>query len=54
MNRILDLQAILPSIDVSGGVDDSNTSISCAGGNCNSSASNGCQDQTISPSFGFY
>lgn len=54
MNRILDLQAILPSIDLGGGVDDSNTSLSCGGGNCNSATSNGCQDQTISPGVGFY
>ncbi len=47
MNRILDLQAILPSIEVGGGLEDSNTSLSCAGGNCNSASSNGCQSQTI-------
>jgi hypothetical protein len=56
MNRILNLQAILPSIDLGGDlVADSNTSLSCTGGNCNSATSEGCQVQnTVADNAGFF
>ncbi len=46
MNRILELQAMLPSIEVDAQFSGSSTSLSCNGGNCNSSTSVHCQDQT--------
>jgi hypothetical protein len=59
MNRILELQAILPSIDVAGQqASGSGASNSCTGGNCNSSTSNGCQGGggggTIVPTVAFF
>jgi hypothetical protein len=49
MNRILELQAILPSIDLGADLADSATSNSCAGGTCNSSGSDHCTGGTQVP-----
>lgn len=46
MNRILELQAMLPSIEVDAQFSGSSTSLSCNGGNCNSSASVKCFGET--------
>lgn len=46
MHRILELQTILPSIEVDAQFSGSTVSNSCGGGNCNSSASTKCQGET--------
>ncbi|HEV2643881.1 MAG TPA: class III lanthipeptide [Candidatus Elarobacter sp.] len=47
MNRILELQALLPSIDVDAQFSGSGTSLSCNGGNCNSATSHNCNETTF-------
>lgn len=54
MNRILELQAMLPSIDVDAQFSGSGTSLSCNGGNCNSATSHTCNTTSISTTGGLH
>jgi hypothetical protein len=54
MNRILELQAMLPSIDVDAQFSGSATSLSCNGGNCNSATSHNCNPTSISTGTGLH